>query len=299
MRIGVTGGTGFIGQYFLREYAGEHQFAVITSRDDMTGLYQHPCVNYVRKSYDKQGFESVFSDCEGIVHLGAKRSTKEREESIMNYSENLRVAEALFDACTDLGIRNIINISSTAVYDTTLPYPFREVEATAPLSNYGIVKHAIEGIAHLYNMKKDTNIKSLRVAQVLGVGERAGYMLSVFQDRCLKQQKLSVYGTGSAGREYIYVKDVAYAIMCALNSEHESGIYNIGMGSLTTNLELARCFCKVFENLAGYEQLLDKPESTECFLMDGALAEEKLGFHARYTLSEALSDMKRILENED
>lgn len=297
MKIGVTGGTGFIGQYLLKEYAGDHRFVVITTRSDVSELYQHPDINYVKETYDKQGFETAFSGCEGVIHLGARRSTKEREESIMNYFENLKTAEELFMACKALDVKNVINISSTAVYDSTLNCPFKEEIATAPLSNYGVIKHTIEGIAHLFNSKYAMNIKSLRLAQAVGVGERAGYMLSVFQECCLKKEKLSVYGSGMAGREYIYVKDVAYGIICALDSEHESGIYNIGTGMLTTNLELAKAFCDVFNNSAGYEQLLDKPEVVEYFLMDVKSAEEKLGFKARYTLYEALSDMKRILLN--
>lgn len=297
MKIGVTGGTGFIGQYLLKEYAKTHRFIVITSRQEKENIYQHSHVTYVNESYDRKGFEAAFKGCEAVVHLGAKRSTPEREKSIESYFENLKVAEDLFNACKDLEIRNIINISSTAVYDATLPYPFREGDAVAPLSNYGIVKHTIEGMAHLFNRKHSMHIKSLRIAQVMGIGERAGYMLAVFQDRCLKQEQLSVYGMGKAGREYIYVKDVVHAVLCALQTVGKSEIYNVGTGVLTTNLDLARAFCHVFENQAGYKQLLDKPEIIEHFLMDVSLAEKELGYRARYTLNEALTDMKRVLLN--
>ena len=32
-RIGVTGGTGFIGSYLLRDYAGQYEFVVATSQE--------------------------------------------------------------------------------------------------------------------------------------------------------------------------------------------------------------------------------------------------------------------------
>ncbi len=297
MKIGLTGGTGFIGQYVLKENANEHEFVVVTSRDAGEGLFVHPNVKYVTAAYNQSEFEKAFEGCDAVVHLGAKRSSKEAEESILNYTDNLRVSEDLFKACVNLNIKNIVNISSYAVYDTTLPLPFEESLAVSPLSNYGVMKHTIESLAHLYNRKYAMNIKSLRLAQVMGVGERGGYMLSIFLERCLNQQALNVYGKGVAGREYVYVKDVSKAVMCALKSETTKEVFNIGNGFITTNLELAQAFCKVFDNKAGWICLEDKKEIVEHYLMSGELAEKELGFKPDYTLEGALSDMKGILEN--
>ncbi len=298
MKIGLTGGTGFIGQYILKENTDENEFVVITSREGTDGLFTHPNISYVTANYTGADFERVFDGCDAIVHLGAKRSTKEAEESVLNYTDNLRVSEDLFKACVNLNIKNVVNISSYAVYDTTLALPFEESLATAPLSNYGLMKHTIEGLAHLFNRKHAMNIKSLRLAQVIGVGERGGYMLSIFLERCLNQQVLNVYGKGTAGREYIYVKDVSKAVMCALKSETKKEIFNIGNGYITTNLELAQAFCKVFDNKSGYECLTDKKEIVEHYLMSGDLAKKELGFTPDFTLEGALSDMKGIIENQ-
>ncbi len=296
MKIGVTGGTGFIGQYLLKEYSIENEFVVITSRECCENLYINSNIKYITGNYNQEEFEKDFADCDAVVHLGARRSSKESEESILNYLENLRVSEELFKACLKLQIKNVVNISSTAVYDTTLPIPFNEKMAVAPLSNYGAMKHTIESVAHLFNRKYDMHIKSLRLAQVMGVGERGGYMLAIFQQRCLNQELLNVYGKGIAGREYVYVKDVASAIMCAINSNTEKEIFNIGSGVLTSNLELAQAFCEVFENKAGYQCLEEKKEVIEHYLMDGEEAEKELGFKSRFNLKESLQDMKKILE---
>lgn len=295
MKIGVTGGTGFIGQYLVREFCNEHEFVVITSRSYIEGLFQNENVTYITENYDQEGFEKAFLGCDGVVHLGAKRSNKELEQSVTNYFDNIRISDELFCACEAIGIKNVVNISSTAVYDTTTEYPFEEKNAPKPLSNYGVAKLAIENMAHLFNKKKNMNIKSLRLAQVMGYGERGGYMLAIFLERCLNQEPLNVFGKGAAGREYVYVKDVVYAIICALNVSDKSGVYNIGMGTLTTNLELAKEFCAVFENEAGYK-LLDKPEVVEHYLMDNKLAKQELGFCARYSVHDALVDMKQILQ---
>lgn len=295
MKIGITGGTGFVGQYFLKKYASSHHFQVITSRKDFTSLFQHENIVYKEEKYSKEGFKTVFCNCDCIVHLGAKRSTKEREESINNYFENLEVAEDLFLACNELGIRNIVNVSSTAVYDSSVPYPFQEKNATSPLSRYGATKLLIENIANLYNSNKQMHIKSLRLAQVLGVGERAGYMLSVFLEKSIKKETLQVYGKGISGREYIYINDVVEAIMLALHAVEKCGIYNIGSGQITSNLELAQAYCKVFNNEGNYKCLVDKAETHEKYLMNIEKAKNELGYSPKYQIDDALMDMKRIL----
>lgn len=298
MTIGITGATGFIGRYLLMELARDHDVIVATAKENICGLSRHPHVRFAQVHYNTASYQKVFAGCKAVVHLGAKRSSNVWEQSITSYFENLESAEELFRACCALGISNVVNLSSVAVYDSSLPLPFRESQAPAPLSYYGISKLAVEGMARLYNKRYGMKIKSLRVAQVLGLGERGGYMPDIFLQQCLHHEPLTVYGQGIGGKEYIYVKDVARAISCALAVPESSGVYNIGTGVLTTNRELAAAYCTVFENTAGYHLLPSHPERIERFYTDVSLAGRELGFHAAYTLKEALEDMQTMLETE-
>ncbi len=298
MKIGISGGTGFIGQYFIKEFIKDNQFFVITSKRNHENLYQNKNVHYVTEEYTKEGFKKAFSDCDAVVHLGAKRSNKEAEQHIESYFDNIKTSEELFMACSELGIKNVVNISSTAVYDKETEYPFSEKNSVNPLSYYGSAKLMVENIAHLFNQRKQMNIKSLRIAQVMGVGERGGYMLSIFLERCLNQEVLNVFGEGKSGKEYIYVKDVARAIYCAIQAQDKRGIYNIGSGEITTNKELAEAFCDIFKNRAGYELLLDKKEPLDKYLMDVTFAKKELNFETKYSLHDSLKDMKAMLDQE-
>lgn len=296
MTIGITGATGFIGRYLLPELAREQDVVVATAKEDLRSLPRYPHVRYAQVHYDAVSYQRAFAGCRAVVHLGAKRSSNVREQSITSYFENLESAEELFQACCTLGISNVVNLSSVAVYDAGLPLPFHESQAPAPLSYYGISKLAVEEMARLYNKRYGMKIKSLRVAQVLGLGERGGYMPDIFLEQCLHHEPLTVYGQGSGGKEYIYVKDVVRAILCALDTPEGHGVYNIGTGVLTTNRELAEAYCAVFANPAGYRLLPGRPERRERFYTDVSLAEQELGFRAVYTLEQALADMRAMLE---
>jgi len=296
--IGVTGGTGFIGRYLLRDYQDQFQFVVVTSGASGREPVEGPSIRYVTGEYTEETFLRAFAGCDGIVHLGAKRSAADSEQAFFQYQENLAVSEAVFRAARQLGISNVVNLSSRAVYDRDLPVPYSEEMAVSPLSFYGVSKRTVELIAAMYNKRWGMHIKSLRLAQVMGEGERPGYILTVFKERCRDGLPLSVYGQGKSGKEYVYVKDVVRAIVLALGQKEKQGVYNIGSGVFTSNRELAETFVSVFKNPAGFQLLTDKPEEVYDCRMDVHLAEQELGFRCVYDLRAAVEDTKLEMESQ-
>lgn len=295
MKIGLTGGTGFIGQHLLKDYADRHTFVAATSRENTGGFYQHPNIQYVFSNYSITSFCAAFAECDCIVHLGAAKSSAGAEKKIENFYCNISACENIFYAAHSLGIKNVINISSRCVYEPSLPKPFKE-ELTAPLNRYGAAKLCTENIAAIFNRSCGMKIKSLRLAQVLGSGMRSGDLLSVYLERSLKGKPLEVFGRGESAKEYIYIKDVTAAIMCACLKKSLGGSFNIGTGTATTNLNLAQAFCSVFRNEGGYRLLPEKQEDGLVYCMDVSRAKETLGFCAEYDLCSALVDMKKELE---
>lgn len=295
MRIGLTGATGFIGQHLLKDYAFNHTFVAATSRLDTGRFFQHANIQYVHSDYSLASYRSIFDGCDCIVHLGAKRFSAENEKSIHNYIENITASECLFDAACTLGIKNIVNMSTISVYNPSQKPPYTEEQAH-PFNRYGISKLCIEELAGLYNRKEGMYIKSLRLAQVIGLGERGGYLLAVYLERSLNGQTLNVFGQGLSAREYIYIKDVTAAIMCACQKETAAGPFNIGTGLAVSNLQLAQAFCSVFQNPGGYSLQQEKQEDGLSYNMDVSRAKLVLGFCAKYEIYGALTDMKKEVE---
>lgn len=296
MKIGVTGGTGFIGQYLLKEYSDRYEFVVLTSGNSYKKVLEKSSIAYLVSDYSEDSIQKCLYGCDGIVHLAARRSSAENEKAFGNYHDNIVISENVFNAARMLGIDNVINISSTAVYGYDMAAPFTEEAEVCPLSFYGVSKRTVEMIASMYNKKYNMHIKSLRLAQVIGDGERAGNMLSVFKERCRNHETLDVFGHGKSGKEYVYVKDVVNAIMAALNHPEKTGVYNIGLGKFTPNRELAETFCKVFNNAAGYRLLTEKNETVINYYMDVKKSESEIGFKCSYNLEAAIEDMKRVME---
>lgn len=293
MKIGITGGTGFIGQHLLRLYCPVHTFVCITSGRLTKSRFEHVNLSYVPSDYSEASMREAFSGCDCLIHMGGKRSTKENELHPDSYDDSIRSSLTLFSVAHQLGISNVVFCSSCAVYDKDTPSPHREDMAISPLSYYGVSKAVIELYAQQYNKRFGMHIKALRIAQVLGNGERGGYMLSVFKERCEQGLPLDVFGTGQSGREYIYVKDVARAILCACQRPERSGVFNIGSGLVRTNAEVARLFCEVYENAAGFRFHPEQRENPLSHCMDVSRAQQELGFTIQYSMQDALTDMRQ------
>ena len=72
------------------------------------------------------------------------------------------------------------------------------------------------------------HLKSLRIASVIGLGERPEYFRMAYIYRVLRKEPLHIYGDGRGEREYVYAKDVARAIRLALDKPELSAVMNVG-----------------------------------------------------------------------
>lgn len=279
MRIAVVGGRGFIGKEFVAYAEEKGHDAVIIGSD---------CDVFSDEGAAKA--QDILMACESMVFLAAKRPTS--EFTIAEYIYNVRLAEKYLSLARESGLANVVLTSSRSVYsDMTIPW--KEDELKTPLSLYGASKLAIDSIVLLYNEQYGMNVKSLRLAQVIGMGEHKGFLLNTLIDNAIAGRKQTIYGKGVGRRQYIYVKDVCDALLhSAVSEQAAKGIFNIGMNHNVSIVELAETINNVFDNSAGIELFEDKPEDTNEYLMDVSKAERELHWKPRYDLRETFVDIR-------
>lgn len=291
MIIGLIGGTGFIGQWLVKEWSIEHRFKVLSRRPISKQWYSNKNIEYYYSDFSIDDMCKGFSDCECIVNLGGVLSTPDREKSILNYTENIELAEKVFSVGKNLGIYNIVNISSRTVYNHDLDGPYCESDIPSPMNLYAVVKLAIENMSFIYNRKYDMRIKNLRLAQVFGAGGRNGYMMEVFKEQARKKETLKVIG--NQGKELLYVKDAAEAIIRALEKNDISGTFNIGSGEFILNKDIAEGFCNVYGNDNNIIFENGDGGRTKRNYMDITKAANELSFKPQHDFQRALLDIKK------
>jgi UDP-glucose 4-epimerase len=295
MKLAVTGGAGFIGRWLAEAalHAG-HDVSLIGRRDGVNGVHFGGAVYpYQRTDYTTDDLVRVIGSSDAIVHLAAERFSGMTRFDL--FEENVRLAWAVLNAARRCSVCSVVMLSSISVYSRANPLPWDESTVPAPSTLYGASKVAAETLSQAIGPAAGLNVKQLRAAQLLGYGERAGFAATTFIERANRREALEVWGMGRERKEYVYVKDVAGAILAALDVNRSAGAYNVGAGTDTSIRELAELVNRVFENPAGIHTRAVEHEFTGEARMDIGKAAAQLGWRPLWSLEAALADIRAIM----
>jgi len=298
MRVLLTGGSGFIGSYFSNLMKEKYEIHVLGQQKDINYLNSGngEKIPYYYTDYSIDSLNSLISKInpKAIVHLAAHRPDK-KSNFLSDYLVNVEITSNLFEVCLKNDVTNIINTSSRLVYNQELKKPWKELQYTVPMNYYGLSKKFCKITAdHFTN--KGLKIKTLRLAQVVGIGEKDGYVLQIYLNNALKGKPIHIYGEGEGKRHYIYVKDAIRAIDKAINKKELSGIYNIGMSKPYSFEELGSIVNNTFGKKSEIILERDKDADENIYHMDISKAQKELGWHPEYDMIDAYRDVKNDLK---
>ncbi len=295
MKLFVLGATGFVGQAFCK-IAAAHGHAVTAAgrfSKNIEEFHTNPNITCTITDYSLDSLRKQISRADAVICLAAVRPGA--DFTVDSYLENIKIIGNALEACRLEGIETLIFLSSISVYSGSGAW--REDSLTTPLSLYGESKIAGENLCLYYNRNYHMKNVCLRCAQILGWGERKGYMLNTFLDNAAKGLPLVIYGEGKGRRQYLYIKDVAGAILHAAEQKIP-GIFNIGISRNISVAELASCINQVFDNNGNLRKCPGLTEDTRTDQMDMSRTEKILKWQPAYSLTEALKDMKKEYQEE-
>lgn len=286
MKVGITGGSGFLGRYVAEKLKSENCEIVIFSRSEK----KNAPLQYVKTDYTIKNLCYWFKklQIEAVVHLAAKRGSQDRIEE---FHDNEILTQNLYEACTQEGVKNIIFASSISVYSIQENLPWSEENLPVAETMYGISKLVNENIGNIYSTKKNLYIKNLRLAHLYGFNEKNNYMINLFFRQAYHKKALTVNGNSHAKREFLYVKDAANAIFCGLKKEKLYGTFNIGSTSIYTNLEVASKINEVFNNKDNIKINFSQKENIGSSYMIKEKSEKYLDYKPMYTFEHALKQI--------
>ncbi len=286
MRIFVTGGSGFIGRHVVRKLLESGYEVLVYDLEEP--LMKVP---FVRGDIREFAFvKDAMRGSQQVVHLAAMVSAVEAMEKPLEAVEtNVIGTFNVVEAARRNRVDKVVYAGSVAVYGEPKYLPIDEDHPTIPKNIYGASKLSGENLLSGYYGNYRLNYISLRFFNVYGPYMKPGPYAGViykFLERIKGENPLIIEGDGRQTRDFVYVEDVADAVLKALESE-EIGIFNVGTGRETSIMELARLLFEITGANTGVEFSSSRPGDIRRSRADiGKI--RRLGWRPRIDLREGL-----------
>lgn len=229
MRVGVIGGSGFIGSHVVDKLidAGHE----VTVFDIMTPHRRD--VRHIVTDISDQGRTTVAlaGGYDAVYILAAVANVNDVYHiPVESMHTNVMAVTHVLEAARRTGIKRVILASTTWVYGMT---DAPEVDEETPLSInktghvYTASKVAAEMVCVAYQKLYGLETTILRYGIPYGPRARMGTVLATFVARAIKKQPIVIQGDGSAWRRFVYVEDLALGNVAALKPEAANQIINL------------------------------------------------------------------------
>ena len=295
MKIIVTGATGHIGSYLIRDLGLQFKESEIVMIDNMmtqrfASLFNLPKTgkySFIEGDVRLMDLNSLFKGADIVIHLAAITDAagsfdKATEVEENNYQSTLKVA----NACLETGV-SLIALSSTSVYGTQNDVVDEDCSENElqPQSPYASTKLKEEEL--ISNLSKDKGLKAIhcRFGTIFGAspGMRFHTAVNKFCWQATMGQPITVWNTAyDQKRPYLDLLDASRAIIHIIENDIFDGrIYNVLTQNSTVRqvIDIIREFVPSLEvefvdtkimNQLSYEVLCDRFKS-KGFVFSGDL----------------------------
>tara|TARA_R110001632_G_scaffold232467_1_gene373350 strand:+ start:4304 stop:5251 length:948 start_codon:yes stop_codon:yes gene_type:complete len=195
--------------------------------------------------------------------------------------QNMQIQNNLIDTALETGIEKFIFLGSSCIYPKFAKQPLREeyllTDSLEPTNEwYAIAK--ITGVKACQAIRKQYNkdYVSLMPTNLYGTHDNFDLktshvlpaMIRKFHEAKENSEPVELWGSGTPKREFLFVDDMAEAVVFALENKLPEHLYNVGTGIDLTIKELAETIQKVVGHSGEIIWDSDKPDGTPRKLMD-------------------------------
>ena len=293
-RILLTGGDGFLGRYVAEELrrAGATKVSIPKfPKSDLRDLDQ--CKGAVRGK-------------DIVIHLAGKVGGigLNREKPGELFYDNAIMGIQLIEEARKAGVKKCVVLGTICAYPKFTPVPFKEKnlwdgypeETNAP---YGLAKKMLLVQLQAYRAQYGFNGIYLLPVNLYGPGDNfdpgsshviPALIKKVYDAQRKGENKIEVWGTGSASREFLYVRDAARGIVLATKNYNGSDPVNLGAGFEIKIKSLVELICKTMDFKGKIIWDKTKPDGQPRRMLDTSRAKNFFGFKSKTRFEEGLKE---------
>ena len=293
----VTGGSGFLGGYVVKELAAQGadpaRVRALSSKD-----------------FDLR----VWSECEKavagqdvVIHLagvvGGIGFNLEKPGEL--FYDNLMMGVQLMEAARKAGVKKFVAIATICSYPKFTPVPFKEddlwngypEETNAP---YGLAKKMLLVQAQAYRQQYGFDAITLFPVNLYGPGDNFDPSSSHVMAAIIKKtydaiqagaDHVDLWGDGTPTREFLYAADGARGIVLATKLYEKADPVNIGSGMEISIKDLAGKIASILGFKGELRWDPSKPNGQPRRRLDVTRAEKEFGFKAATSFDEGLKNV--------
>lgn len=217
-------------------------------------------------------------------------------------TQNIIMQTNLMDASFASNVKNVIFLGSSCIYPKHAEQPIKENSLlTGPLEvtneAYAIAKIAGVKLVQAYRKQYSQNWISVMPCNLYGVGDNfnaeLGHVIpalinKIYRAKAMGVNRVKLWGSGNALREFLYVDDLAKAIYKIVETEFfKYDILNVGSGTEITIRDLAELICKILEFEGEIQWDVSMPDGTPRKVLDSSLISE-IGWEPSVSLEKGL-----------
>lgn len=291
-KILVTGGSGFLGNFVVKELRHHGAKDIVIPRS---------------KDYDLRKRQNCLELTKGIdlvIHLAGNVGGigKNRELPGTLFYDNAVMGIELIEAARRNNVKKFVCLGTICAYPKYTPVPFREEdlwsgypeETNAP---YGLAKKILLVQAQAYRQEYGFNCIYLLPVNFYGPGDnfdpQSSHVIPALIKKVIeaKEQKknfIEVWGDGTPTREFLYVEDAARGIVLAALRYNKEDPINLGSGMEISIRDLVQTISE-FLNFKGEVRYdTTKPNGQPRRLLDISRAYDEFGFKAKVSFETGL-----------
>jgi GDP-L-fucose synthase len=273
-RIYVAGHRGLAGSAILRKLKSDGFLNLIVKTHNQLDLKD---AKSVFLHFEKTRPEVVFIAAAKVGGIAA--NIAEPTEFLL---DNLKIQNNLMEACLEYKVAKTVFLGSSCIYPRESPQPMREeyfmhgpVEPTN--ESYAIAKIAGIRLAQAINKQYGLNIISPMPCNLYGQGDHfefeRSHVISALVRRFAEakqtdSESVTLWGTGSARREFLHVDDCADACLFLFKNYDSHEIINVGSGVDFTIKEMAELIADIVDYKGRILWDTSKPDGMPRKLLD-------------------------------
>ena len=291
-KILVCGANGMVGSAIVRNLRQKgHQVIIKGTRDTIDFTDQKATDEYFQLTKPEYVFVAA-------AKVGGIMANNNYKADFL--TENLRIQTNIIDSAYRSGVKKLLFLGSSCIYPKMATQPITEDQlmtgALEPTNDaYAIAKIAGIMMCQAYRQQHGFNAISLMPTNLYGPNDNFDLetshvlpaMIAKFHNATQKNQTVTLWGDGSAMREFLHVDDLAEACYTCMMNYDEAEHINVGTGEDVTIKELAHTISDVVGFLGDIEWDTTKPNGTPRKVLNVDKI-KALGWEPKISLSEGI-----------